>query len=559
MYETTDTACPSAELAHLAAAYRALERQNAALTRLVALYDHLTGLVVQGATLESLARRLARLVDCPVVVLDPLLEPLATATPPALPPESSPAEGRAELAPSPQPRRARHRAPPRGGSTPHGAPLLPWPPDDPHWQPVLATLREEQRPLRLPALDAPAGVAAWVLAPIAVGGDVLGYLAIAETPQADGAESLALLGAQHAATVFALVLTRERNNAELAQRLRADLLEALLLAPSADPAAMRARAEGLGVEPAQPYAVLVAAVAPQSPSSVRPGAEGSTGGGPPPPGARGDREAAESGTTHLVPQHVLASLASLAGQQAPGVIAVARREEVVALVPIRARGMAPRHSTDRDLDGRAPALAKRERDERDTALTQAGGYAAAFRERNSARARGKPWLAQAVGEQLIVHGARLYPTGAITVGIGGPAATPVELPRAYRQARRAFETACRFGQHGRVVTFADLGIYRLLHQVDDPAELADFAQHVLGPLLAYDRAHGAEFVRTLAVYLHHHGSLQLAARELCVHVNTVSYRLQRIQTITGLDLTEADDRLAAAIALKILESGAAPL
>jgi hypothetical protein len=508
MRETTGADPHAADVAHLAAACRALERQNTILTRLVALYDHLTGLVVQGATLESLARRLARLVDCPVTVLDPLLEPLATALPPADPMPVLPAP-----APAPHSPGGRRRAAARPPRRPAGEGLwLPWPRDDARWQPVLATLREEQRPLRVPALDsaatdapASAPVAAWVLAPIVVGGDVLGYLVIAERPQADGAESLALLGAQHAATVFALVLTRERARAELAQRLRADLLEALLLAPNADPAALRAWAEGLGLDPGQPYAVLVAALslpAPSGPAPVKPASAGGTG---------------------APPAHLLARLADHAAQQAPGAVAVARRDEVVVLVPVRARGPSARQPLAPDADRRA------------------------------ARREGAP--AQQLGEQLVAQATWLATTGMLTVGIGGPAATPADLPRAYRQARRALETACRFGRQGRVVSFAELGVYRLLHQVDDPGELREFVQHVLGPLLAYDRQHHAEFVRTLAAYLRHHGSMQLAARELCVHVNTVSYRLQRIQTITGLDLAEADDRLAAAVALKLLESG----
>jgi hypothetical protein len=508
MRETTGADPHAAEVAHLAAACRALERQNTILTRLVALYDHLTGLVVQGATLESLARRLARLVDCPVTVLDPLLEPLATAAPP---PDSPPALP--PPAPASPSASGRRRAAVRSPRRPTGeAPCLPWPPGDARWQAVLATLREEQRPLRVPALagtmtetSPPAAVGAWVLAPIVVGGEVLGYLVIAERPQADGAESLALLGAQHAATVFALVLTRERARAELALRLRADLLEALLLAPNADPAALRARAEGLGLDPGQPYAVLVAALTPAPPPSPAPGRPTSGGGAATPPA------------------HLLARLADHAAAQAPGAVAVARRDEVVVLVPVRARGLPTRPPLAPDTDRRA--------------------------------ARREVAPAQQLGEQLAAQATRLATAGMLTVGIGGPAATPADLPRAYRQARRALETAWRFGQQGRVVSFAELGIYRLLHQVDDPGELREFVQHVLGPLLAYDRRHHAEFVRTLGAYLRHHGSMQLAARELCVHVNTVSYRLQRIQTITGLDLAAADDRLAAAVALKLLESG----
>jgi purine catabolism regulator len=103
-----------------------------------------------------------------------------------------------------------------------------------------------------------------------------------------------------------------------------------------------------------------------------------------------------------------------------------------------------------------------------------------------------------------------------------------------------------------LTNFEELGIYRLLFQVPDAGELRSFAEQVLGSLLAYDRRHEADLVRTLGAYLRHHGSLQSAARELVVHVNTVSYRLQRIEEIAGLKLGDAEDRLTAQVALKIL-------
>jgi PucR family transcriptional regulator, purine catabolism regulatory protein len=128
-----------------------------------------------------------------------------------------------------------------------------------------------------------------------------------------------------------------------------------------------------------------------------------------------------------------------------------------------------------------------------------------------------------------------------------------DLAHAYVQARRTLAASRQFGRAGTVTSFDELGIYRLLFQVPDAGELRGFADQILGSLLTYDRRHDADLVRTLGAYLRHHGSLQSAARELVVHVNTVSYRLQRIAEISGLNLDDAEDRLTAQVALKILE------
>ena len=148
--------------------------------------------------------------------------------------------------------------------------------------------------------------------------------------------------------------------------------------------------------------------------------------------------------------------------------------------------------------------------------------------------------------------AALLPTWQVTVGIGGPCASAGAIARSYAQARRALATAQRFGNQGDVVAFEDLGLYRLLFHVTDPAELSGFIDQVLGPLIDYDQRHHADFVQTLARFLAHNGNLQATARELSLHVNSVTYRMQRIQSIDGLDLEEAEDRLLAQVALKIL-------
>jgi DNA-binding PucR family transcriptional regulator len=92
--------------------------------------------------------------------------------------------------------------------------------------------------------------------------------------------------------------------------------------------------------------------------------------------------------------------------------------------------------------------------------------------------------------------------------------------------------------------------------VQDPAELRGFVDQVLGPLVAYDARHQARLVLTLSTFLAHNGNLQATARELSLHVNSVAYRLQRIQAIAGIDLERSEDRLLAQIALKILDSSA---
>jgi hypothetical protein len=142
----------------------------------------------------------------------------------------------------------------------------------------------------------------------------------------------------------------------------------------------------------------------------------------------------------------------------------------------------------------------------------------------------------------------------VTCGVSEHVDSPELLPRGVRQAERAIDLGLRLGRAGQPIRHDELGIYRLLCTIGDMRQLMGFARDVLGPLLDYDTEHRTELVRTLAVYLHHHGSHKQSARMLHLHTNTVAYRITRIETITGLDLGDPDDRLVAHVATKIIES-----
>lgn len=150
--------------------------------------------------------------------------------------------------------------------------------------------------------------------------------------------------------------------------------------------------------------------------------------------------------------------------------------------------------------------------------------------------------------------AELSEDGALTAGLSEPLDRPELAPTGFEQAEQAVDLGVRLGRGGELIDYHDLGIHRLLLRIGDIGQLWRFAEEVLGALLSYDAAHGGELVATLSVYLRNQSSPKQTARELRVHHNTVAYRAQRIETITGLDLSDADDRLLAQVAVTIVEA-----
>ncbi|MFB8275407.1 PucR family transcriptional regulator [Nocardia colli] len=125
------------------------------------------------------------------------------------------------------------------------------------------------------------------------------------------------------------------------------------------------------------------------------------------------------------------------------------------------------------------------------------------------------------------------------VGIG-PVGTGEELRDSLIRSSHAPQTAISLG---RDVTAADefATLPELLAGVPAPVRAAYGAQ-VLGPLLEPGPAR-AELRATLAAFLDHNGSWTKTAEALYLHVNTVHYRIERIEKLTGRDLSTLTDRM----------------
>lgn len=146
----------------------------------------------------------------------------------------------------------------------------------------------------------------------------------------------------------------------------------------------------------------------------------------------------------------------------------------------------------------------------------------------------------------------------LTCGLSEPTEWPELAPQALLQAQHAIDVGIRIGRTGQTISYSELGIYRLLLQIGNMHQLWQFAEDVLGPLIEYDARHKVDLLGTLSIYLNQHESLKQTARVLRVHVNTISYRIQRIEQLTSLDLANPDHRLSAHVAAKIIESRQAP-
>lgn len=130
--------------------------------------------------------------------------------------------------------------------------------------------------------------------------------------------------------------------------------------------------------------------------------------------------------------------------------------------------------------------------------------------------------------------------GRCSVGVGSWCEHPRDFPRSHREAQLALKMQHGVRGEDRAICYDDLGVYRLLCEVKDPAAVERFVRQWLGPLLDYDAHKGSELVPTLCRYVECGGSYDGTAAALSVHRSTLKYRLQRIREISGHNITEPD-------------------
>ncbi|MFF1843152.1 PucR family transcriptional regulator [Streptomyces sp. NPDC058217] len=208
-------------------------------------------------------------------------------------------------------------------------------------------------------------------------------------------------------------------------------------------------------------------------------------------------------------------------------IAVAHTgDEAIALVPLPARATSPADATDlAEADDTGGATTAKE----DPAL-HADALLAAVREPLSAG---------------------LADDGRLTLGVSAAVHSPEGLRGALEEARHARRVAA--ARPGRVCAAGhhELASHVLLLPfVPDDVRRA-FTARLLDPLRDYDRRHRAELIPTLEAFLDCDGSWTRCAARLHLHVNTLRYRVGRIEQLTGRDLSRLEDKLDFFLALRM--------
>ncbi|BED92865.1 MAG: helix-turn-helix domain-containing protein [Candidatus Paraimprobicoccus trichonymphae] len=134
------------------------------------------------------------------------------------------------------------------------------------------------------------------------------------------------------------------------------------------------------------------------------------------------------------------------------------------------------------------------------------------------------------------------------IGIGLPVNEIKDLTSSFKEAKIAVEVGKVFETQRNIVSYTNLGIARLIHQL--PTTLCEaFLKEVFknNSLENMDQ----ESLFTVHKFFENSLNVSETSRKLYVHRNTLVYRLEKIRRLTGLDLREFEDAIVFKFALMV--------
>ncbi len=152
-----------------------------------------------------------------------------------------------------------------------------------------------------------------------------------------------------------------------------------------------------------------------------------------------------------------------------------------------------------------------------------------------------------------------HPTLKLLIGLGnvyeaeenGRASNSVSpIRQSFQEAQEAIHIAQTMGQNSGLIAFNELGLLHWLNHLPPDIQANNIYLSYIQTLTDYDSERDAQLVKTLESYLEHGGALVDTAKSLYIHRNTLLHRLERIESLTRLNLRAPLHRLNLHAALK---------
>ncbi|WP_422487150.1 PucR family transcriptional regulator [Gudongella sp. DL1XJH-153] len=144
----------------------------------------------------------------------------------------------------------------------------------------------------------------------------------------------------------------------------------------------------------------------------------------------------------------------------------------------------------------------------------------------------------------------LFNEGVLHIGISNSFNNIMELKGAYHQCLHLYKVSLKLRVDKKIMYFSDFGFYLLLSRLKEN-DLMQYSHPALKILRSHDHLHNSELYKTLHALVSCQFQMTKTAEVLSIHRNSLSYRVNKILDLTGVDIEDNDEIFRLGYAFKI--------
>ncbi len=149
----------------------------------------------------------------------------------------------------------------------------------------------------------------------------------------------------------------------------------------------------------------------------------------------------------------------------------------------------------------------------------------------------------AISDLIRKNSKNFLPEINVSIGVGEVHTEFSEIKKSYEEAEKALKIIKAQGEVDKTIFYSDIGVYKILMEIDNIDLLKKYYDTTVGKLEKYDEQNHTEFTKILYVFLKENGNYIHTSQKLYLHRNTLVYKINKIQQLIKRDLADTSVRL----------------
>ncbi|MFR8043255.1 MAG: PucR family transcriptional regulator [Clostridium butyricum] len=127
----------------------------------------------------------------------------------------------------------------------------------------------------------------------------------------------------------------------------------------------------------------------------------------------------------------------------------------------------------------------------------------------------------------------------MNIGLGKCYSSMHKIQQSFNEASKCISLCTKLKQKSKILSYNDIGILQVFCEIERKDLLKTFRNEMLQPLITHDKNNKSNLIETLKVYLNNDCNIVNTSKIMNIHRNTIKYRINRIENILNISLSDS--------------------